>query len=145
MKKILSCLFAFSVLLSVLNLPAFALSEETEIEAIVESYLRSYSEKSFLYADQDLKENTVAEIPVLLSTEATNTIYQLSSGSTTIYEMQDNIGYLNEKAEYFSAARQLQNIKRENFELFYAFSDLSVYDNTAIVNIVETASFTYID
>lgn len=111
MKKILSCLFAFSVLLSVLNLPAFALSEETEIEAIVESYLRSYSEKSFLYADQDLKENTVAEIPVLLSTEATNTIYQLSSGSTTIYEMQDNIGYLNEKAEYFSAARQLQNIK----------------------------------
>lgn len=120
MKKILSCLFAFSVLLSVLNLPAFALSEETEIEAIVESYLRSYSEKSFLYADQDLKENTVAEIPVLLSTEATNTIYQLSSGSTTIYEMQDNIGYLNEKAEYFSAARQLQNIKRENFELFYA-------------------------
>ena len=118
MKKILSCLFAFSVLLSVLNLPAFALSEETEIEAIVESYLRSYSEKSFLYADQDLKENTVAEIPVLLSTEATNTIYQLSSGSTTIYEMQDNIGYLSEKAEYFSAARQLQNIKRENFELF---------------------------
>lgn len=126
MKKILSCLFAFSVLLSVLNLPAFALSEETEIEAIVESYLRSYSEKSFLYADQDLKENTVAEIPVLLSTEATNTIYQLSSGSTTIYEMQDNIGYLNEKAEYFSAARQLQNIKRENFELFYAFSDIYI-------------------
>ena len=145
MKKILSCLFAFSVLVSVLNLPAFALSEETEIEAIVESYLRSYSEKSFLYADQDLKENTVAEIPVLLSTEATNTIYQLSSGSTTIYEMQDNIGYLNEKAEYFSAARQLQNIKRENFELFYAFSDISVDENTATVNVLETASFTYID
>lgn len=136
MKKILSCLFAFSVLLSVLNLPAFALSEETEIEAIVESYLRSYSEKSFLYADQDLKENTVAEIPVLLSTEATNTIYQLSSGSTTIYEMQDNIGYLNEKAEYFSAARQLQNIKRENFELFYAFSDRNIFSDCSPLSAV---------
>lgn len=41
MKKILSCLFAFSVLLSVLNLPAFALSEETEIEAIVEGRERN--------------------------------------------------------------------------------------------------------
>ena len=66
MKKILSCLFAFSVLLSVLNLPAFALSEETEIEAIVESYLRSYSEKSFLYSLWYGKTPTIQPSPVML-------------------------------------------------------------------------------
>lgn len=66
MKKILSCLFAFSVLLSVLNLPAFALSEETEIEAIVESYLRSYSEKSFLYSLCYGKTPTIQPSAVML-------------------------------------------------------------------------------
>ena len=66
MKKILSCLFAFSVLLSVLNLPAFALSEETEIEAIVESYLRSYSEKSFLHSLCYGKTPTIQPSPVML-------------------------------------------------------------------------------
>lgn len=123
-------------------------SEKDIIAATAEAWLKLYTENVFLYANHDLTQFTVAELPlaqresIRFQAQAyqprTRTAELLSTKSAT-----DNIDYYLQKAEFFTEARQYQGIKREQFETRYSVEVVSVVGNSASVSASVQKTFYY--
>lgn len=148
MKRLLPFSFVLVMALCLFNIPANATdsnSEISDIQASVESFLRNYTEETMLYEDNDLTSHTVADavIPMTAAVEAQS--FQLSTGPATLVEMQDNISFVERKAEYYKGFRQLGNIYRTGLNLAYTFESVEVNGDTATATVSELATFTYTD
>ena len=145
MKRLLSLATSIVLVTGLLCIPAGALADERDrssVEAAVEQYLQTYTQSTLMNEDSSLSVNTVSGVVVPL-TRAENATYALSSGTATLPEMQENISYIEEKAEFFKEARQAQGITRTDLELSYDFEDVTVAGNTATATVSELASFYY--
>lgn len=145
MKKVLSLCLALALTASLFYAPAMAISESAEAESVqtvVKAFLQSYTESTLLNTERDLTINTVydAAVPMTMAEETT---FELTSGTVTLSDMQKNISYIEEKADFLKAAREAQDITRTDLELNYVFSDVSIDGNTASATVSETASFYY--
>lgn len=145
MKKYFSFFLAVVVVLGTFSIPISAINEQadtSEITSVTQSFLQQYTEYSRMYEDVDLTENTVLDVgvPMLMSGKQA---FTLSSGDATLADIQDNIGFIEKKAEYFKEARVMQDITRTDLELTYNFDSITINGNSATVEVSELASFFY--
>lgn len=145
MRKICSLCLAITLTTSLFCAPAMAVSKSAEtysVQTAAKAFLQSYTESTLLNTERDLTINTVSDaaVPVTVAKEMT---FELTSGTATLTDMQENISYIKEKAAFLKAAREAQNITRTGLKLNYVFSDVSIDGNTAAATISETASFYY--
>lgn len=127
---------------------AESIAVETEyVEDIIRDFLQNYTEESMLYTDEDLITHTVADESIPRSIHASESTYQLTSGDTTLQKMQNNILFVEEKAQYFKAIRQFYNIRRTDLSLEYDFEELRLDSdtNTGFARVSEVATFYYTD
>lgn len=127
---------------------AESIAVETEyVEDIIRDFLQNYTEESMLYTDEDLITHTVADESIPRSIHASESTYQLTSGDATLQKMQNNILFVEEKAQYFKAIRQFYNIRRTDLSLEYDFEELRLDSdtNTGFARVSEVATFYYTD
>ena len=122
------------------------LSEEAAVRAAAETILRSYEEAAMLYMDRDLRAGTVAESSVLLPAgEEESRSIRVFGKDMTLDQLPGNIVFLEKKAEFYAAMRQMQGIYREDLRLNYRMEELELTEDTAKASIRETAQFRYTD
>lgn len=146
----ISRLAAFCLLILLLSglMPAAASgmeSEEAAVRAAAESILRNYEEMAMLYEARDLRSGTVAEPGLVLPEEVEAQIFPLGKKEVTLAQMRENVIYLEKKAGFYIAMRQMQDIYRENLRLYYTMESLTLEENIARAYIRETAQFRYTD
>ncbi len=151
----LSRLAAFCLaLLFLLSAPAAAAetepdeAEEAAVWTAVETILRSYEEAAMLYVDRDLRLGTVAGPSVLLPVETEgeeSRSIRVFGKDMTLAQLPGNIIFLEKKAAFYAAMRQMQGIYREDLHLTYRMEGLELTEDTARVSVRETAQFRYTD
>lgn len=121
-------------------------TEDTTIQNLVETFLRNYQEQAMLYEDRDLRSGTVADPALLLPDRAETQVYHIGRKDVTLAQLRENFVYLEKKAAFYAAMRQMQGIYRDNLQLVYTMSDMEVPAlNVGSVSVKETAQFRYTD
>lgn len=120
-------------------------AEYENIKTAIESVLRAYQQEAMLYVETDQRFCTVSDPYFLLSEEASRQTFELSGEELSLSQLQGNISFLEKKADYYAAMRQMQGIYRENLQLRYNCQELTLEDRTAHAFVTEAASFRYLD
>lgn len=146
-KKVLSLLLACALLSSSI-VQSNAISSEKvvnrDVESIVSEYLTNLTYNMYMYEENNI-ERFEAPVDVLRETASDNE-QQLSLFSTQfvdITEVERNLSYINDYAEFASYTRQAQGITRKDFEVEYTFIDIQQNGRAAEVLVREDISFTY--
>lgn len=119
--------------------------EEARAKAAIETFLRSYAEEALLYTDTDQRVCTISDPALALSGEDASQLLTLSGGEADLAQMRDNIALIEKKAAFYAAARQMQNIFREDLRLTYTYRELELGENTGHASVTENAGFRYTD
>lgn len=117
--------------------------EESNAKASIEKFLRSYAEEALLYTNTDQRMGSVTDPALSLSGE--NPVFTISGEETDLARMKENIAFVEKKAAFCAAARQMQDIYREDLELTYTYRKLDLGENTGSASVVENAGFRYTD
>lgn len=120
-------------------------AEITEVRAVVELFLRSFTEEALLYVERDQRAGTVASPDVLIPPEAETQVFQLNGKDVSLAEMRENIAFIEKKADYCAGMRQLQNIYRGDLQLDYTFQEMDFTGDACRVKVTEAAGFWYLD
>ncbi len=117
--------------------------QEAEVKAAVETYLRNYAREAMLYEAKDQRAGTVYEPQFVPAWEGEK--FRVNGKEVFLTELQKNIQFLEKKAAYYAAVRQMQNIYREDLQLHYTYRSLKMEEYSARVSVRETATFYYTD
>lgn len=159
-ERTLSLLVCLTIFCSLFLIPPAGASEieaepETEVESeaedaavknTVETFLRNYQEQAMLYEDRDLLSGTVADPALILTDTAETKVYHVGRKDTTLAQLRENFVFLEKKAAFYAAMRQMQGIYRDNLQLVYTLGDMEVTAlNAGSISVKETAQFRYTD
>ena len=127
--------------------PAFAYGEAAEQAAVktaIETFLKSYGDEAMLYHSSD---QTVCSVAAPQAAEAwgDDLVFQIGEKETSLADLRENIAFVEKKAAFYSAMRQMQGIYRENLQLSYRYPVFQLEDSFCHVSVTETASFYYVD
>ena len=121
-------------------------AEDTAVKNAVESFLRNYQEQAMLYEDRDLLSGTVADPALILTGQAETQVYHVGRKDVTLAQLRENFVFLEKKAAFYAAMRQMQGIYRDNLQLVYTLDDMEVTAlNAGSISVKETAQFRYTD
>lgn len=120
-------------------------AECENIKTAIESVLRAYQQDAMLYKDTDLRFCSVSDPYILLPAGSAQQTFVLSDKEFSLPQLQENIRFLEKKADFYASMRQMQNIAREDLQLRYSYHDLTFAEGTAHASLTETASFRYTD
>lgn len=131
------------LLLCTVSYASEAADEDSCAKASIETFLRSYAEEAMLYTNTDQRVGTVSDPALTLSGETA--VFTISGKETDLAQMRENIALVEKKAAFYAAARQMQNIFREDLQLTYTYRKLELGESTGSASVVENASFRYTD
>ena len=117
--------------------------EETEVKAVVETYLQNYARAAMLYEAVDLRTGSVYEPQFVPAWEGEK--FWMNGKEVFLTELQKNIQFMEKKAAYYAAVRQMQNIYREDLQLHFTYRSVKIEEYSARVSVRQTALFYYTD
>ena len=121
-------------------------AEDAAVKNAVESFLRNYQEQAMLYEDRDLLSGTAADPALVLTDQAETQVYHVGRKDVTLAQLRENFIFLEKKAAFYAAMRQMQGIYRDNLQLVYTLDDMEVSAlNAGSISVKETAQFRYTD
>lgn len=134
------------LLLACLGGPGACAYDREEIAAIkgaVETFLENYTAEAMLYEDR-----SQAAASVLAPDAApfpAGAAFSLSGREVPLSELQKNIAFVEKKAAFYSGARRMQGIYREDLRATYKYPVFEVEDGVCRLSVVETDTFRYTD
>ena len=118
-------------------------AQETEVKTAIETFLRNYTQEAMLYEETDQRPCSVYEPAFVPAWEQES--LPVNGKYVLLTELQKNIQFVEKKAAFYAAMRQMQNIYRENLQLYYTYTSLKISGNSARASVKETAKFYYTD
>lgn len=120
-------------------------AEESAVKEAVETFLRNFTEEALLYEERDQRVCTVLDPDISFAPDAWEQVYKLSGKDATLAQMRENIAFVEKKADYLAAMRQMQDIFRVNLKLAYTYQKIDFQDDVCYVKVTEAAGFRYTD
>lgn len=120
---------------------AYHAADEEAAKSAAETFLRNYQTEAMLYTDTDQGECSVASAPQGTGGQT----FQIAGRVVALDRLRENIAFVEKKAAFYAAMRQMQGIARTDLKLEYTYRSLKLEANTGHASLTETATFYYSD
>lgn len=131
-----------------LTSPGASAYDREEIAAVkmaVETFLENYTAEAMLYEDRSQATASVLDPETIQFWGDGQQTFPISGKDITLNELQKNIAFVEKKAYFYSNARQMQGIDRENLQAAYRYPAFEVADGVCRLSVTEIVTFRYTD
>ncbi len=169
MKKVLSLALSVGMIFSLLSTSVLATevkaneqSEQQQIEATVESYLKKCVESIYSYKKQDVSKDTMKNVLIAARSESSTKLeqdissfaqFQKKSGfglmnaldikESGVKAVLDNLDLQEDRVVYFGHLHETQKITYSHFNTDYRFHETSIEGNYAVADVSEYLDYQY--
>lgn len=119
--------------------------EMSAIKAAIETFLENYTAEAMLYEERSQAAASVLDPSAAPFWGDGQQTFRIFGEDVTLSELQSKIAFVEKKAAFYSGARRLQGIAREDLQVTYKYPAFEVEDGVCHLSVTEIDVFRYTD